>query len=446
MKTNFDPFVVPDEVLALDQLPLTTHGKVDRAALNARLEDRMAKEDAILNTMVCTSHYDAIRWGFAKCLQVPFGGLVRTSSFFQLGGHSLAAIQLSKLLLQQGYAIAILDILKGDTIGDLEDKLTRINERNGTPNSNGTIQASEPPPATDMHRVMLIQAQLNPVTNCHIASAKFVGTRGTVPTPSELRAAWITTLAAHSIFKTRYDLQSWTLHDVYYINLDWEEVSVEAEQFDKALMSVEEQVWAHHQSFKKLPNSSLKVPYCHMTCVYAPNRKAIGFVWKVHHVLTDIFPGIIIMRDLERALAKEKVPPGPRIQDYSRFMKKFKDDNLDRATKFWTKMMSPLSDRFLFDFKPPQASFEGNAWRGLPFTTKETLESIEASVHALNIRDVNICCMGARFGQVLALQPCLILSQSLWSNGPLAAGAVSCGRNALPRTVYHGRSRRGKRT
>lgn len=118
------------------------------------------------------------------------------------------------------------------------------------------------------------------------------------------------------------------------MNLDWKEVSVEAEEFDNALSSVEEQVWTHHQSFKKLPSSSLEVPYCHMTCVYASSGKAIGFVWKVHHVLTDIFSGIILMRDLERALAKEKVAAGPRIQDYSRFLKKFKDDNLIAATKF----------------------------------------------------------------------------------------------------------------
>ncbi|KAH8693383.1 hypothetical protein GQ44DRAFT_635281 [Phaeosphaeriaceae sp. PMI808] len=391
MKENFDPFVIPDEILALDQFPLTAHGKVDRAALNAVLEDRMAKEGAILDTMVCTSPYDALRWAFTKCLQVPFTGLDRRSSFSQLGGNSLAAIHLSKFLRQQGYTIPILDIIRGDTIDHLEEKLTKINEQNGGPDSYGTVQAeSEAAPATDMHRLMLAQSQHNPVTNCQIARAKFVGPQESVPTPSELRVAWTATLVSHDIFKTRYDLQSWTLHDLDYVNLDWEEVCVEAEEFDNALLSVEEQVWTHHKSLKNLPSSSLEVPYSHMTCVYAPSRKAIGFVWRVHHVLTDIFSGIILMRDLERALAKEKVAPGPRIQDFSRFMQKYKDDNLGTATEYWKRMMKPLCEQPLFDFRPPQISFEGNAVRSLTFTTGETLESIEASVRTYNISSATL--------------------------------------------------------
>lgn len=436
MKENFDPFVVPDEILALDQLPLTVHGKVDRAALNARLEDRMAKEDADLDTMVCTSPYDALRWAFTKCLQVPFRDLDRTSSFSRLGGNSLAAIRLSKFLRQQGYAITIPHILRGDTIGHLEEKLTKINEQNGAPDSNGTVQTkSEPVPATDMHRLMLAQSQRNPLTNCLLARAKFVGAQDSVltPTPSELQVAWTATLAAHGVFKTRYDMQSWTLHDLDRVNLDWEEVSVEAEEFDNALLSVEEQVWTHHKSLKNLQSSSLEVPYCHMACVYAPSRKAIGFVWRIHHVLIDIFSFIILMRDLEQALAKEKVAPGPRIQDFSRFMQKYKDDNLGTATEYWKRMMKPLCEQSLFDFPPPQTSFEGNIWRSLPFTTRETLESIEASVRTYNISSATL--IFAAWALVLAKYTrssfaSFYLSRSgrmvPWPQAPSLVAAMNC--------------------
>ncbi|RDW58848.1 hypothetical protein BP6252_13324 [Coleophoma cylindrospora] len=385
LKENFDPFVVPDEILALDQLPLTVHGKVDRAALNARLEDRMAKEDKNMDTMICTSPYDALRWAFVKCLQVPFRDLDRSSSFSRLGGNSLAAIRLSKFLGQQGYAINILHILRGDTIEHLEEKLTKITEQNGALDSNGSVQtASEAAPATDMHRIMLSQSQSNPMVNCLLVRAKFVGTQDSIPTPtpSELQVAWTATLAAHSIFKTRYDMQNWTLHDIDRVNLEWEEVSVKAEEFDNALLSVQEQVWTHHQSLQR---PSLEVPYCHMTCVYAPDRKAIGFVWRAHHALLDIFSFMTLMRDLEQALARKEVAPGPRIQDFSRFMQKYKDDNLDTATEYWKLMTKPLCDSSLFNFQPPQTSFEGDAWRILPFATKETLESIEASVRTYNI-------------------------------------------------------------
>lgn len=431
MKENFDPFVVPDEILALDQFPLTVHGKVDRPALNARLEDRMAKEDADLDAMVCTSHSDALRWAFTKCLQVPFRDLDRTSSFSRLGGNSLAAIRLSKFLRQQGYTIPILQILRGDTIGHLEEKITKFDERKGTSDSNGTVQTeSEAVPATDMHRLMLAQSQRNPLTNCLLIRAKFVGAQDSVPTPSELQVAWTATLAAHGVFKTRYDMQSWTLHDLDRVNLDWEEVSVNAEGFDNALLSVEEQVWTHHKS---LQSPGLEVPYCHMTCVSAPSRKAIGFVWRLHHVFIDPFSFVTLMRDLEQALAKKKVAPGPRIQDYSRFMEKYKDDKLGTAAEYWKRMMKPLSERSLFDFRPPQKPFKGDAWRTLRFTTRETLMSIESSVHKCNISSATL--IFAAWALVLNnYTRCSFVSFGLsrsgrmvpWPLAPSLVGAMNC--------------------
>ncbi|KAL7940029.1 hypothetical protein V8C42DRAFT_42198 [Trichoderma barbatum] len=431
MKENFDPFVVPDEILALDQLPLTVHGKVDRTALSARLEDRMANEDRDMDAMVCTSPADALRWAFTKCLQVPFRNVERTSSFSRLGGNSLAAIRLLNYLRQQGYTIPILEILRGDTIDHLEEKVTKINEQNGAPHSNGTVQTeSEAVPPTDMHRVMLSQSQHNPLTNCVVIRVKFAGAQDLVPTPSELQVAWTATLAAHSVFKTRYDMQSWTLHDLDRVNLDWEEVSVKADEFDNTLVSVEEQVWTHHKS---LQSPGLEVPYCHMTCVYAPSRKAIGFVWCLHHVLIDPFSFVILLRDLEQALAKKEVAPGPRIQDYSRFMQKYKDDKLGTATEFWERMFKPLSKRSLFDFQLPRTSFEGDAWQTLHFTTRVTLASIEASVRTFNISSATLIIAAwalvlnnytgenfASFG----------LSRSgrmvPWSQAPYLVGAMNC--------------------
>ncbi|KAG9239911.1 hypothetical protein BJ878DRAFT_579455 [Calycina marina] len=294
MKENFDLFVVPDEIVALDQLPLTVNGKVDRAALNARLEDRMAKEDADLDTM---------------------------------------------FLRQQGYAITIMHIFRGDTIDHLGEKLTKINGQNG---------ASDP-------------------------NAKFVGEQDSVatPTPSELQVAWTATLAAHSVFKTRYDMRSWTLRDLDRVNLDWEEVIVEAEDFDNSLLAVQEQ--------------------------------AIGFVWGIHHVLIDILSFIILMRDLEQALAKEK------------------------------RMMKPLCERSLLAFRLPQTPFQGNAWRSLPFTTRETLESIEASVRTYNVSSATL--IFAAWALVLAKFTrssfaSFYLSRSgrmvPWAQAPSLVAAMNC--------------------
>ncbi|GAT21124.1 nonribosomal peptide synthase [Aspergillus luchuensis] len=397
MRYNFDQFVVPDEFVALDQFPLTAHGKVDRAALNGQLEDRMAQEDADLDTFVCSSSYDALRWAFAKCLQVPFQNLTRASSFSRLGGHSLAAILVSKALMQQGYATSVLKIIREDTIDHLEAKLTKIHAQlklvECNCSGNGIAPLSDAAPATDMHRLMLAQSAQNPMSNALVVSGRFTGTQDAVPTPRELHVAWATTLAAHSVFKTRYDLQTWTLHDLDHVNLDWQEVIVESADFDNTILSIEEQVWAHHRNLQSV---RLDVPYSDMTCVYAPGPnsscKAIGFVWRLHHVLMDIFSFINLTSDLEQALTKGVVTPGPRIADYARFMAKYKTDNLDAATEFWKGMMEPLCKQSMFDIQPPQipAPLQSDAWHRMSYTTRETVASVEASVNGYNISSATL--------------------------------------------------------
>jgi hypothetical protein len=434
LKQNFDPFVVPDEILALDTFPVTTHAKVDRGALHDRLEARMAGEDAKLAAMVCNSPYDGLRWAFARCLQVPLDTLDGNSSFSQLGGNSLAAMTLAKLLRQQGYIIPILQIIRGDTIGHLESNLTVSHDLKTGPYSNGIAQIeSQPVRATDMHRLMLTQSQQNPRTNCLIARAKFAGAQDLVPTPGELLTAWRVTLEAHSIFKTFYDLKSWTLHDLDHINLEWEEVSVDADEFDSALASIDEQIWERHKKLPSLPSSELEVPYCHMTCVYAPARKAIGFVWRIHHVLTDIFSFFILLHDLEKALAKEKLASGPLIREYSLFMQHYKSEKLGTATDFWKRMMEPLGEQSLFDFRPPQTPFHSDDWCTLNFPTRETVQSIEAAVLAYEVSSATL--IFAAWALTLSKYTrfdfvSLYLSRSgrmvPWPLAPSLVGALNC--------------------
>jgi hypothetical protein len=377
MKTKFDPFVIPDAIITVGQLPLTTNGKVDRAKLYAGLEEEMGDQDTALSSMRCSTPHDALRWAFARCLHLPIRTLNDASSFFQLGGNSLAAIQLSKLLRQQGFAVAIVDVLRDDTIASLQNKLTAIKSPDSMPIAEAVApRTSDVAPVTDMHRLMLLQSARNPRINCQMCRGKYTGPPEALPGPSELRAAWISTLGAHSIFQTRYDMQGWTLQELDHVNLTWDEVCVEAEDFDLALLSVQERVYAQHKINQP---HDLEVPYCHMTCVYAPARKAIGFVWRIHHVLSDIFAFVVLMRNLEQALAGEIVLPGPRIAEWSLFMEEHKRNHLEEATQFWASMMKPLTSSRMLELKPPQGPYDGSAWQILPCSVATKLETIEAS-------------------------------------------------------------------
>lgn len=145
--------------------------------------------------------------------------------------------------------------------------------------------------------------------------------------------------SAHSIFRTRFDLTDFTLSDLGRLNLTWDEVSVSEDEFEQACEAAEEESW---QAVSRTTRADNEVPYCAVTCISVPGRRALAFVTQIHHVLTDVFSSAILSQDLETALAGGEVAPGPRFEDFARFMHSYAQSNIERATQCFTKMLEPL--------------------------------------------------------------------------------------------------------
>ncbi|MBN6040525.1 non-ribosomal peptide synthetase [Amycolatopsis sp. 195334CR] len=108
-------YLVPSAVVALDALPLTTHGKLDRRALpapefgGAHQEPRTAAERKL-----CAL--------FADVLGVPVIGT--DQSFFELGGHSLLAMRLvARVRTAFGVELGVRALFEAPTAGALARRL-----------------------------------------------------------------------------------------------------------------------------------------------------------------------------------------------------------------------------------------------------------------------------------------------------------------------------------
>ncbi|WP_256082091.1 alpha/beta fold hydrolase, partial [Massilia sp. YIM B04103] len=103
-------YMVPAHIVFLDQLPLTAHGKIDRAALPApglarQDTDYIAPRSALERLLADT---------WAKLLKVERVGL--HDDFFDLGGHSLLAVQAANVLKQAGVLMPVADLFKYRTV------------------------------------------------------------------------------------------------------------------------------------------------------------------------------------------------------------------------------------------------------------------------------------------------------------------------------------------
>lgn len=355
MKRRFDSFVIPDDILALDNFPLTVNGKVDRHVLKTQREERMNQDDESSLHDGHVSAYDALRLAFSKCLHVAFRDLDRDSSFTRLGGNSFAAIRLPNFLKKHGYLVSAIQILRLDTIGLLEDSLKGLSNSDELElEDNDPGYNSEQVPATGTQRTFLTRSLQSPIQCALIGITEYIGDPLAVPTASELHDAFVTALSAHSIFLTRFDLTNFTLSDLGRLNLEWREVSVDEAEFENACVTAEDKAWL---DLNEVTRSDNEVPYFHITCVSVPGRKALALITRAHHALVDVVSQAILSQDVERALAGGEIPQGPRIQDFARFMHQYKQDNLDRAIYVFENMVKPLPAKSVLQppcpLKPP---------------------------------------------------------------------------------------------
>ncbi|MED1784025.1 edeine non-ribosomal peptide synthetase EdeP [Brevibacillus fortis] len=108
-------YMIPSQIMQLEQFPLTSNGKVDRKQLPEPVIERMGAEEA-------TTPRDE----FDKLLVEVYEGVLGHSPlglhdpFSQLGGDSIKAIQVSYRLHQRGIKIPVRDILLYDTIAELK--------------------------------------------------------------------------------------------------------------------------------------------------------------------------------------------------------------------------------------------------------------------------------------------------------------------------------------
>ncbi|MFI6451109.1 amino acid adenylation domain-containing protein [Streptosporangium amethystogenes] len=112
-------YMIPGRFVWLDELPLKSHGKVDRARLPEPDEARPDQEAGFVPPG--TPLEEAIAAVWAKVLGLVQVGVL--DDFFDLGGHSLLAAQvvarLRKAIPEGGRQVTILDLFKNRTVREL---------------------------------------------------------------------------------------------------------------------------------------------------------------------------------------------------------------------------------------------------------------------------------------------------------------------------------------
>jgi amino acid adenylation domain-containing protein len=110
-------YMVPARLVQIDQIPMTPNGKIDRAKLLS--ERYIAPERARRSPTSAVEHVLSKTW--AEILGIPTDEIGAGDSFFALGGDSIGANLVVRLLANQGLPVELQDLFENPILGALAE-------------------------------------------------------------------------------------------------------------------------------------------------------------------------------------------------------------------------------------------------------------------------------------------------------------------------------------
>lgn len=132
-------YMVPASFTIVAALPLTSNGKIDRAALPSLSGQRAAA--AIEHVTPTTDAERELAKVWADVLGIPEVGV--TDNFFALGGDSIRSIEVRAAVRQRGWDFPLQDLFRHQTVRELAAAMSPRSEASATPAAGAFLLLSE---------------------------------------------------------------------------------------------------------------------------------------------------------------------------------------------------------------------------------------------------------------------------------------------------------------
>jgi non-ribosomal peptide synthase protein (TIGR01720 family) len=190
-------YMVPSAFLALDAMPLTPNGKIDRKALLRIKPEEAARVESGLSYVAPVGPVEsALAEIYAKVLGVPQVGA--NDNFFELGGDSILTIQVVARAGQAGIRITPKQLFQASTVAGLA-LLAEIAPAGATTAEQGLVEGELP--LTPIQRVFFDSGFAKPN---HWNQSLLLSVRGRLD-PNALHAATRAVLRHHDALRLRFE-------------------------------------------------------------------------------------------------------------------------------------------------------------------------------------------------------------------------------------------------
>jgi amino acid adenylation domain-containing protein len=345
LAASLPDYMIPTYFVPLDQLPVTANGKLDRRALP---EPDILAGDEYVAPQTATEKALADMWAAVLSIEPDAVGV--ESSFFQLGGHSLKAVQLAfKVHEHFGARLSVLDIFKTPTIRGLARRL------NGT--GRDTYQSIPPAPQQDHYRLSAAQQRIYLTQQMDPAGTGFnmmgllelIGAVDAV----KLEAMFEQLIARHEVLRTSFEVLEHS-----YIQRVHQDVEFSLERLDVTEEALPQTIKEFSRPF------DLDAPPLFRVGLFKLGESRYVMALDIHHIVSDGISADLLAKDALALYRGETLEPlKVQYKDYADWThSRVAAESLAEQRQFWLEEFSgqlPVLD-VPTDFpRPDQKCFKG---------------------------------------------------------------------------------------
>ncbi|MEM7351602.1 MAG: amino acid adenylation domain-containing protein, partial [Acidobacteriota bacterium] len=352
--------MLPVAFVALDALPMTRSGKLDRRALPAP-EIGSAGNERVAPRTPLERQLAAI---WAEVLGVPDVGA--EDDFFTLGGHSLLATQvISRLRHHLGYEVPLRDFFRATTVAALATRLESVGQVEEEIQLR-RLDHTEPAPLSFAQERLWFVAQLEPGSAAYNVPY-LIEIEGEV-CASALSAAWQSVLQRHEALRTTFVMRGGQPVQQVASRVGDEVSSVDLLALSPSAARQAAQAWCRAEA--RRPFDLARGPLVRPMLIRVEPGHCLLLLY-MHHIVVDGWSLEVLFRDLlaayEVALGNEPTSMARlpiQYSDFALWQRRWIESNaLADQLDYWRKSLRDLPDslELITDHpRPERQSFRGD--------------------------------------------------------------------------------------
>lgn len=336
LRHSIPDYMVPTYIIQIDSIPMTRSGKVERAAL-PKIDTQNMK-----NFVAPSNSTEAIICDiFKKVLDANIISV--TDNFFEIGGHSLNAIELvNSMIAATGHNVTIKDVFANPTPRGLAECLLLSNEYQSIPKAEIRYYY----PMTSTQKRMYVVSQMDDAGIAYNVPV-IMKIRGNVDT-DRMRRAFEMLVERHEILRTDFHVVNDELVQQVH-----DEVSVDYEYIEDINITIEDLM----DSFVRRFNLA-SAPLIRMQLVKRDGYYLL--MLDMHHIVSDGMSLNLYIRELGEAYSGKTLKPVMcQYKDYSVWLQ---GRDLTKQRDYWKSEFSgdiPVLNLPLDYARPKMQSYEG---------------------------------------------------------------------------------------